>query len=180
MFAVVTLLVVAGLAVILRMVALTNMLPERILPAIRIVGLAVALLASVLFVSQSQDVNSAIARRNWPTTSGRIISSEVSGGKLFRPQVIFEFEVDSNTRIDTSHLHAPGFGGKNQRRETAERLLVPYVVGESLTVFYNPDNHDEVTIINTVRWDLYVRPGFSLLLVLAGLVIALPVKKRSG
>lgn len=118
---------------------------------------------------------------DWPSAGAVIVESTVVGDRASRPQLVFAYEVAGTTYTDTSDLHMPSFGGRNNRRAAAENMAAEYPVGRELMVHYNPDNPAEAHLTQALPFPFYGKLALSVLLILGGVYCAMvSVRLRSA
>jgi hypothetical protein len=89
-----------------------------------------------------QNVRSAKASVNWPTTTGRITSSDTKK-VMFRRQPQITYSYSANGNVFTSQRVS--FAGGYKPKEV-DPLLARYPVGSEVTVAHNPQNPAEATL----------------------------------
>ncbi len=120
---------------------------------------------------------------NWPTTEGKVVASEINsrwGGryslpgtlwfiKLHYPKVIYEYCVNGKSYTSET-LSFFRLEGCHLFYRTAKRFMEQYPPGQVITVYYNPKNPQESTLLTgpTVKF-------FMLRLLLAILVTLLAI-----
>lgn len=140
----------------------------------------ILLLAGVILTGYSSTIlHEYGARREWPTTNGKVISSEIAGGASSRPQVIYEFEVEGVTLRDTSDLDVPGFGSKRSQLEVAAAWIDLYPPGSDLLIHYDPDNPSESLIRLTLGWDNLGKLGLGMTLIIVNLIVMMSFRRSS-
>ena len=96
------------------------------------------------------------ANRNWVTTKGTIISSDVEvktfptreGDKIYHEaKVKYEYTV-----VHKKYIGDQVASGKDM---IAEATVKEYPPGKKVTVYYNPNNHSEAVLETGVKWDNY-------------------------
>jgi hypothetical protein len=123
-----------------------------------------------LTLFSSYRLQSAFAMRDWPTVTGKVVDSRVTGNRAIAPQVIYEYTVRGSHYVDTSHLHVPMFGNRRKEFEVARTVSEEYAVGQTLLVFYSPDMPSLSTLTPGATWDLYVKGAFGVMLFALGLL----------
>ena len=135
-------------------------------------GLFLAILFGLILTPLlCSQLNKALATTTWPTVRGRIISSDVIGERAFRPEVTYEYIINSDTLMGLSNLNVPGFGGRMNRLDAAEKLVQLYPPNAHITVSYNPDNVHESTLSPHPTYSAFLELGTSTLLYLIGVTI---------
>jgi hypothetical protein len=110
---------------------------------------------------------------NWLPTQATIVSSELkidrdSDGTTYRPRVEFEYTVDN-------HLHTSDtydFTELNRSKIRCEQIIAACSVGEEVTCFVSPTNHDSAVIVRNFdfSWIGFLLPT---IFIVIGLAIAL-------
>lgn len=94
--------------------------------------------------------------KQWPTTEAKIISSEVTGQRAFRPEIVLEYSVNERQYTLKTDMDVPGFGTKNNRLNVARETVIENFPGKILTVHYNPDNPGEAVLYTSGKFSSYV------------------------
>lgn len=123
---------------------------------------------SGLIWNETTRLQRALERQQWPSTTGVVITSEVVGGRGAHPQVVYEYEVAGEVYSQESDLHMPNFGGSNNKRETAERLVAQYPVGTEVTVYYDPTLPGIGYLVISPAWDIFVKLSFGVVILVLG------------
>ena len=120
--------------------------------------------------------------KGWPSAEGKIISSRVEGERAFHVIVEYAYTVEGVAYRDTVAIESPSFGGKNKRKDVAETTRDQYAPWRKLMVRYNPKDHSESLIRDSVFWSYYGSTGLGgVLFALATCLTGLAVKgKRQG
>ena len=71
-----------------------------------------AVASIVMTIGGIIELQAQLAPRQWPSTEGQIIASEVAGDRAFHPVITYSYSVEGQTYSHTSILNTPGFGGK--------------------------------------------------------------------
>ncbi|TFH02997.1 MAG: DUF3592 domain-containing protein [Calditrichales bacterium] len=123
----------------------------------------------ILIFTQENEIVSGFARQSWPTVNGRIVASEITGSRAFRPDIICLYQVKGKEyRLETD-LNTPGFGHKRARKKTAEIITHEYQAGQSVRLFYNPVRPEEAYIRPGPFWSDYMKLASGVLLFILGL-----------
>lgn len=109
-----------------------------------IIGLAIFVVAS-LAIADMPDYILGMAAKNWPTTSGTIKEKKIEPYKMgtatgFKNSVSYVYKVGTRVMIGERIKFQPKI--LYDGLETAE-FEKSFPVGKKLTVYYNPDNHDQ-------------------------------------
>lgn len=99
-----------------------------------------------LFLSIYATNNSinAFKSKNWPTTEGTIISSEVGRESRYVPKVKYIYMVDSTEFVsEMIRLTRPG---QYKSKDDAAMVAAKYPVDSKVKVYYNPNKLDEAIL----------------------------------
>ncbi len=118
-----------------------------------------------------------LAIRSWPTVSGEVVSSDVTGARAIHPDIAYRYEVDGRSYEGISDIGMPGFGNRRSRLETAEIIVHDYPPGTIVTVHYDPDNPADSTLSHGLEYGPMLQLAFGFLLYLGG-VFLLPWRFR--
>ena len=91
--------------------------------------------------------------------------------RAFRPDIKYQYTVKDETLEGTSFLRVPGFGGRMNRLDAADKLVHLYPAGKSITVYYNPENRKESTLQPTPAYSIFLKLGTSILLSVIGMTV---------
>ena len=86
-------------------------------------------------------IQQAEATKDWPTTQGKIIVSEIRPGKddgSSRPLVRFQYGLRGT--IYRSEQYRQNTAGEPMKKAAAEELIKKYPVGAPVRVYYDPEN----------------------------------------
>ena len=132
------------------------------------------LLSGLIFTTFfSFKLQSSEARKTWPSVNGVVLSSEVIGDRAFRPDIEYQYVANKDTLRGKSFLNQPGFGGRMNRLDAAEKNVLKYKAGTSITVFYNPKFPEISTLFPGPAYSLFLKLGSSTLFLLFGATISL-------
>ncbi|MBN1479866.1 DUF3592 domain-containing protein [candidate division KSB1 bacterium] len=119
----------------------------------------------------SAQLTTALKKTEWPSVDGEIIASSVVGERAFRPDIRYEYYVKNKKYSGSSSLNVPGFGGRMNRLDAAEKLTKSHPVESFIAVYYNPDNPLESTLVPQPGYSHFIKLGTSTILFNAGLII---------
>ena len=138
----------------------------------------------VLILNRYKDVSEGIASREWPATTGKVVSQEIQsykiysddgGTTLYRVVINYEFHVYGylyrGTRL---RIGKGGYEDQSDASDALERLID----GSQCKVFYNPSDPNNCTLIKGARVQLFFAPAGGLMLILFGLWLTW--RSRSG
>ncbi|NOG43900.1 MAG: DUF3592 domain-containing protein [Calditrichaeota bacterium] len=104
----------------------------------------------------------------WSTINGVILDGKVVGERAKRPELAYNYHVDGVTYTGYSDLATPSFGGKNYRDQSSRAVVSKYEKGDSIHVFYNPQNPEQSVLKILPKWSSYLQYGLGIIfLVLA-------------
>ena len=121
-------------------------MPDNVLAALLFGGFGVIVLALVI-----ASLRDAAAMKRWPVAKGRVVSSKVEQYKesvkghssgprdritLYRPAVVYEYEVNGQRYESTRITQSPGLN--RGVPDLAEEIVRRYPAGNSVDVRYNP------------------------------------------
>src|ERR1700678_4078608 len=103
--------------------------------------LGVGILSAAIGAYGTTLIQQAEATKDWPTTQGKIIVSEIRPGKddgSSRPLVRFQYGLRGT--IYRSEQYRQNTAGESMKKTAAEELIRKYQVGAPVRVYYNPEN----------------------------------------
>jgi hypothetical protein len=116
----------------------------------------------------------ARASADWPNTRGQIVSSTVShstdseGGDSYTPEVEYTYLVnDLEYGDDTIKFGETSYNSRRNAQEVADR----YPAGQSVAVYYDPDNPEEAVLEPGVTAGSYLVLGIGAFFLLLDLII---------
>ncbi|MGD9899438.1 MAG: DUF3592 domain-containing protein [Calditrichaceae bacterium] len=109
----------------------------------------------------------------WENVSGEILETKITGERAIRPQVTYSYIFDGKVYVDSTNLETPGFGGRNNRRQTAANILKEYIVGSAIPVHVDPGYPEKSKIHIGVPWNVFGIMGFGGFLYILGFFGAL-------
>jgi hypothetical protein len=136
--------------------------------AVGVIGMVVGLGGAALAAHQSAAMLSALARQSWPTTEGEVVESHITPAN--DPMISYRYDVDGASYEGESNMHAPGFGLRSSRLETAHMILRDFAEDPKVLVFYNPDNPAEGKVKPGPPWRVFTRVSFGFCLLVLGCV----------
>lgn len=122
----------------------------RFLPAIGIV------MGIVFIASQVSVLNDYRQRRHWRPVPAIVESAEVAGKRAFHPEIVLRYTVDGHPYSLITSMNVPGFGSKRNRLDVAERIIASLTVGDTLTVFVDPDHPADAVISRNLSYATYL------------------------
>ncbi len=147
---------------------------------LKLLGVAVAMVAVYAALIKFHDLEAYLARRHWPVTQGTIVSSAIAGDQAPHPVIGFQYTVGDSTYVDTTYLNTPGFGNQSRHMEVAEAWLHEYPTGRLVNVSYDSSNPRHGFISLTPPWTDYFIPGLGVFCAtLAGFLLACPRSRKS-
>ena len=121
-------------------------------------------------------VQEAMAARNWPSTTGTLISASVrssrgssSTSRRYQVQLTYRYRVDGKSY--TSNRYRLGDGptaGDYTEREQARQEASRWEEGQEVEVYYDPDEPESAVLVREASWGVYVPTILGLCFGLAG------------
>jgi hypothetical protein len=120
----------------------------------------------------------ARASTSWPTTEGKVISSEVvkkrgnKGRITYAPEVVYEFTVNGTRRMHDD----VSFGDYSSSSPShAHEVVARYPVGKQVTVFYS---EDDSVLEPGSSWAVLIMPGIGAVFLLVGGLMGLSLLRK--
>ncbi|RMH73001.1 MAG: DUF3592 domain-containing protein [Gemmatimonadetes bacterium] len=135
-------------------------------------AIGVGLVGAGLVIHNSHRLEEAFTHQQWHHVTGQIVQTEIID-KSFRPILTYRYLVNGQSFTAQSDLDLPFFGGKRNRRETAEIIVHEYPAGKRVTVYYDPANPAKSTLTRVPAWDIFMKLSFGSFLYGTGLVYTL-------
>ena len=145
----------------------------RIRPGIFAAGVLMLLLGALLVGLQLGELAKFSAIESWPSVTGTVITSRVVGERAFRPNIVYQYEVASQSYIDSTDLDQPGFGGRNNKRNAAETIVSAYPSGTQVMVHYNPLHPDQSLLRVSPDWSIFGKIGLGAFMFGLGLFLSI-------
>ncbi len=115
-----------------------------------------------------------------PTSTGIVIKSQIVGDEnAFRPEITYEYTIDSITYNKTTFLKTPMFGNKRKQYDVAKVTTEEHPIGKELVVYYDPDNPDNAHLPHALAWNVYGQIGFGAFLISISLFGLLMPRKKT-
>jgi hypothetical protein len=141
-------------------------------------SLALAAVGIWLVYSQMERLEQYVHLRDWKSVSGKIIDSRVVGERAFRPEIVYEYQVETVTYRDSTSLDPPGFGGRNAKHDAAAGVASEYPVGKAVMIHYDPADPSISRLKITPPWSVYGRTGLGGFMFGVGLLLAAIYARR--
>lgn len=140
----------------------------------------IALIAAglLLHFSQMNRLAATFAQKTWPTVQGVVTEARVAETRDARPIVRFEYSINGAAFRGVTDLHLPGFGGRNNRRDAALEVILPFTRGDSVRVYYDPQNPAHALLKPGPTWDIFAKLGLAGVLILCGSIFLASVVVR--
>lgn len=122
-----------------------------------------------LIFLQFSRLEKALAQKNWPTTTGFIIKSEVTKTRDAWPVITYVYELDGEKFTRESNMNFPGFGGRTNRLDAANKLVAQYAAGKKITVYYDPVDPGHALLKPGPTWDIFGQSGLGMTLLFLGI-----------
>ncbi len=101
--------------------------------------------------------------KTWPVVTGVITDSKVVGERAKRPELDYRYTVNGKAYLGNSDLATPSFGGKNYRDQSSRAVISKFNKGDSVKVFYNPDNLEESVLKISPKWSSFMQYGLGII-----------------
>lgn len=147
-------------------------------PWVTVLGLVLGAVGIVMAAYAFPRLVQGFEERSWPTVRGTVTESTVVGDRSFVPRIAYAYRVDGERYESSGDRNVPLFGNKRRTREVAEKEAAGFPEGSAVTVYYNPDNPAESTIMPEPRWNDYFQSGLAVFLFGAGLFLVLWPRAR--
>lgn len=119
----------------------------------------------------SRQLSTTLQKTKWPSVDGTIVASTVVGERAFRPDIRYEYLVNNKHYSGSSFLNMPGFGGRMNRLDAAEKLAKAFPAGSHIVVYYRPENPQESTLVPQPAYSYFIKIGTSTILFILGLIL---------
>jgi hypothetical protein len=148
-----------------------NNLLNKIHPLIRLTALIMIPAGLILLFIQQNRLIQYRSFETWPAVEARITSSRVIGERAYRPEITYRYVVDDSLISGVTFFDRPSFGGRVNRRTSAENIVQAYPPGSLLKVYYNPLKPAESRQNTHLPWDFYGILSFAATLLIVGTCI---------
>ena len=159
-------------------------MPPTISPVIKVLFARIfpwlcVVMGGFFLYSGNQALSSAKATADWARTEGQILASSLESmqqgtNRTYHPLIVYEYRLQGlvlhGTRL-TLRDHA------FSRSTEAESVVHRYPVGRAVTVYYDPFSVTEAVLEPGSQWQPYVILGIGGLFILAGLCLAVVLRK---
>jgi hypothetical protein len=123
-----------------------------------------------MIYTNEEVIEAGLAERSWPSTDGVIIKSEVAGKRAYHPEITFRYSVAGKAYLRTTDLGTPGFGNRNSRLDTAERISENFSAGSHVTVHYDPGEPGHAFIRIGPSWQVFIKLSLGIIIMVTGLI----------
>lgn len=124
----------------------------------------VAILSLWAIHFESQQIALVMQKRGWPRAEAIVDSTRVLGKRAFRPQVYYHYTAQQVEYQGVSDLHMPGFGGRLNRLDSAEKMAAEHQQGHRLHIYYNPDRPQESLLTVVPSFAAFIKMAIAWLL----------------
>ncbi len=121
--------------------------------------------------SQWTSIRDHLRYAQWIPVRAVVESAHVIGQRAFRPEVVLRYRVGDSSFVLTSFMDVPGFGSKRNRLDVAERIVAKLAVGDSVTVFYDPNRPSDARVHRRLSYSNYLIVTTGLCFLVLGLVL---------
>jgi hypothetical protein len=131
--------------------------PTRVPAMVMLISISLVVLMIVRAITKETS-----AMKKWPTTTGRIIRSEITTTvqqhrrpnrpqgdydvTMYVPRIVYAYEADGHT-FQSDDI---GWSTSANRRSAAEKQVMQYPLQSQVRVFYNPDDPAQATLAPSV------------------------------
>lgn len=116
-------------------------------------------------------------KKSWQMIKAKIISTDVVGQRTKEPQIYYKYQIGDSVYTNVSNLESAFFGSTSYQDQTARRILRNYKSGDSVSVYYNPDNPSESALKIHPVWSTYIRFTFGIFITSIVLALIITVKR---
>ena len=118
----------------------------------------------LLLLANGKNVQEGFIRKRWPQGKGLVLLSEVRGGRVYQPLVTYSYNVNGSDFTGQTDLRVPYFGVSSARKEVAYKTIADYSQGNTVKVYYNPENPAESYLKPGPRWSEFTRLSLGIFL----------------
>jgi len=140
-------------------------------PVLRLTSFLLIGAAVILLYIQQNRLVQYNSFQNWMPVESTITNSLVIGVRAFRPEITYQYIVNDSIYTGITSFDRPSFGGRANRRASAQNIVSANPPGSQLRIFYNPANPKESRLNIHLPWDFYGIISFAGTLLLIGLSI---------
>lgn len=117
-----------------------------------IIGLIFLFCGAWVSIIGVKELKKAISSRNWLETHGKVISSEVVGGRgNYRPNISYEYSIFGTKYLSNVVFIGSGWGSS---QKSAQRISNRYPVGKEVKVYHNSANPREAALEIKISFDI--------------------------
>jgi len=117
-------------------------------------------------------------KKFWNKVKGEVVSFEIVGIKTREPEIDYSFNVNDSVYTGRTNLHTPLFGSRKYQEQTARTISGNYQVGDSVMVYYNPENPKESALKIAPVWSTYMQLTFGVFIISIILALMIPQKPK--
>ena len=147
-----------------------------------------AVLGVLLLLFGAWFVREAMAIRNWPPTTGTLISVSVrssrsgsSTSRRYKVHLIYRYTVEGKSYTSSRYRLGDGStAGDFTRREQAREEAKRWEEGQDIKVYYAPDEPKSAVLMRVASWGVYVPIILGLLFGLTGIFAGRSLKPDRG
>jgi hypothetical protein len=110
-------------------------------------------------------------RAYWQSVNGVIISARVVGEKTRQPEIEYSYIVDPDTFISKNNLGIAMFASNKSQDKTARTIIANYHEGDSIKVYFNPQNPSETVLKKVPDWSVFMQYSFAVVIFSLALTI---------
>ena len=176
MFTLTTLIFIIILSIVFHILFKKNNIVFSNKPLVLSVKLIILLAGMILTYINLIELNHYHDKKNWNKIQGEVISFEIVGIKTREPEISYSFIVNDSVYTGKTNLHTPLFGSRKYQEQTARTISRNYKVGDSVIVYYNPENPKESALKISPVWSTYMRLTFGVFIISIMLALMIPHK----
>lgn len=135
----------------------------------------------------SREVSSGFSSKNWKTTQGVVIESQVvdkghsskSKGKNYKPVIVYSYTVDGDVFTSDRILFGMATFGTlfKSGSERSREWVSQYPEGAAVTIAFNPSEPSQSTLTTGAHITAWIAPGMGVAFLSASLFLFRPSKK---
>jgi hypothetical protein len=122
---------------------------------------------------ESGQIAGVLKKRTWPRADAVVDSTRVLGKRAFRPQVYYHYSVQQVLYQGISDLHMPGFGGRLNRLDSAEKMAAEHQKGQKISIYYNPARPQESMLTVVPSFAAFIKIAIAWILLVISIAVVL-------
>jgi hypothetical protein len=125
----------------------------------------------LLFYNAENEIALGWKRNQWPVVTGTVVESRITGRRAFRPEIIYQYRLETKIYTDSTDLHTPGFGNRRYRLVTAERITGMFPAGSPVRIYYDPSDPAVSLLYPGPYWSDFLQLALSIIFLLSGGIV---------